>query len=44
VRKQVAAQVIGPAPAIVAAASGDAVGVVGAAAVAYERLNATLTN
>jgi len=44
VREQVAAQVIGPAVSIVAAASGDAVGVVGAATVAYERLNATLTN
>jgi glucokinase len=44
VREQVAAQVIGPPFSIVAAASGDAVGVVGAATVAYERLNATLTN
>ena len=44
VREQVAAQVIGPPVSIVAAASGDAVGVVGAATVAYERLNATLTN
>jgi glucokinase len=44
VREQVAGQVIGPPVTIVAAASGDAVGVVGAATVAYERLNATLTN
>jgi glucokinase len=44
VREQVAAQVMGPPVSIVAAASGDAVGVVGAATVAYERLNATLTN
>ena len=44
VREQVAAQVMGPAVSIVAASSGDAVGVVGAATVAYERLNATLTN
>jgi glucokinase len=38
VRERVAEQVIGPPPRIVAAASGDAVGVVGAAAVAYERV------
>jgi glucokinase len=38
VRERVAEQVIGPPPTIVAAASGDAVGVVGAAAVAYERV------
>ena len=44
VREPVAAQVMGPAVSIVAASSGDAVGVVGAATVAYERLNATLTN
>jgi hypothetical protein len=34
----VAEHVIGPPLRIVAAASGDAVGVVGAAAVAYERV------
>jgi glucokinase len=38
VRERVAEQVLGDPVAIVAAASGDAVGVVGAAAVAYERL------
>lgn len=38
VRERVAEQVIGVPPAIVAAASGDSVGVVGAAAVAYERV------
>jgi glucokinase len=38
VRERVAEHVIGPPLRIVAAASGDAVGVVGAAAVAYERV------
>jgi glucokinase len=38
VRERVVQQVIGEPPAIVAAAAGDAVGVVGAAAVAYERI------
>jgi glucokinase len=38
VRKRVAEDVMGPPLRIVAAASGDAVGVVGAAAVAYERV------
>jgi glucokinase len=38
VRELVRAQAIGPSVEIVQAALGDAVGVVGAAAVAYERL------
>ena len=38
VRERVLEQVIGEPPSIVAAAAGDAVGVVGAAAVAYERV------
>jgi glucokinase len=38
VRERVLQQVIGEPPSIVAAAAGDAVGVVGAAAVAYERV------
>jgi glucokinase len=38
VRERVVQQVIGEPPSIVAAAAGDAVGVVGAAAVAYERV------
>lgn len=38
VRTSVAEQMIGPPVSIVAAASGDAVGVVGAAAIAYERV------
>ena len=39
VRTSVAEQMIGPSVSIVAAASGDAVGVVGAAAIAYERVH-----
>jgi len=39
VRAAVAEQMIGPPVSIVAAASGDAVGVVGAAAIAYERVH-----
>ena len=39
VRASVAEQMIGPPVSIVAAASGDAVGVVGAAAIAYERVH-----
>ena len=39
VRVSVAEQMIGPPVSIVAAASGDAVGVVGAAAIAYERVH-----
>jgi glucokinase len=39
VRTAVAAQMIGPPVSIVPAASGDAVGVVGAAAIAYERVH-----
>jgi len=39
VRTAVAAQMIGPPVSIVSAASGDAVGVVGAAAIAYERVH-----
>ena len=42
VRALVAEQMIGPPVSIVAAKAGDAVGVVGAAAVAYERLAASL--
>ena len=42
VRARVAEQMIGPPVSIVAAKAGDAVGVVGAAAVAYERLAASL--
>jgi glucokinase len=41
VRELVSAQVMGPGVAIVAAANGDAVGVVGAAAVAFERVAAS---
>jgi glucokinase len=40
VRELVSSQVMGPGVAIVAAANGDAVGVVGAAAVAFERVAA----
>jgi glucokinase len=39
VRAAVAAQLIGPPVSIVPAASGDAAGVVGAAAIAYERVH-----